>query len=480
MPDNSSEIQKLIDDLKKAFPGGEWLPILATLEIVGVADAKQLQHGAGLERTKLQKTIEKLSVLNGGLPPIVQLFDHTLSRSSQRGRLPNIYLLGETGAALLRASGYPDAHACRLHEDRELTHAMVMLDVHMAARSLNLEILTDHIVPYGEGQFIRPDHQVLLPGGKKLIVEVEQEAKQETVRRVSESLKNKMAFFASSASQDYFPIVLMVVNPNSNIRVTKIHELWRNVIRTLVQDAGQHLGFQLFSISLTEFMRQPEFSAEVSPRWRDLTSENAEPDTYSQPSPKGQKAVRGKTRKPIPLPLDSKQDLVLLQALQQEYRADPAKEHYPDTSFLEVMVFIYSASHPEKFDIIQTLPPYESVYLLKSYLELHPDLQDKVRAAMHYGHSRIHWNQTTILHRMQRVIDTFLAHFQWGDSSALSARSSLEGEMTKGPFKVHVSSIGHALGDWNTSRARTQALAWVLWALFEYADQIGLGRPQYW
>jgi hypothetical protein len=25
-----------------------------------------------------------------------------------------------------------------------------------------------------------------------------------------------------------------------------------------------------------------------------------------------------------------------------------------------------------------------------------------------------------------------------------------------------------------------RALAWVLWALFEYAEELGLGRPEFW
>src|SRR5258708_23042610 len=99
---------------------------------------------------------------------------------------------------------------------------------------------------------------------------------------------------------------------------------------------------------------------------------------------------------------------------------------------------------------------------------------------MHYGHSRTHWSYTTILHRMQRVIDTFLIYFQWGDSSTLSARATLvEGER-QGPFQVQVNSAGETLGKWEMSLARTNALAWVLLALFEYADKIGLGRPEYW
>ncbi len=91
-----------------------------------------------------------------------------------------------------------------------------------------------------------------------------------TLRNVYVTLAS---FFASSVSQDFVPVVMMIVNPGPSARITKIYDLWRNVIQTLVQETSRPLGFRLLTISMIDFLRQPEFSADVSSRWQDLTIE---------------------------------------------------------------------------------------------------------------------------------------------------------------------------------------------------------------
>ena len=80
---------------------------------------------------------------------------------------------------------------------------------------------------------------------------------------------------------------------------------------------------------------------------------------------------------------------------------------------------------------------------------------------------------------MQRVIDTFLAYYGWKSNVYLSAKAVLA-EGAAEPFQISVSTIGFFLGDVDESRRKTDALEWVLTALFRYAEDLGLGRPRFW
>ena len=97
----------------------------------------------------------------------------------------------------------------------------------------------------------------------------------------------------------------------------------------------------------------------------------------------------------------------------------------PDKSFLAVMELIYAATY--SYGIFQRVeqPPDELIYLLKVYLEIYSDLRNKLRFAMHHANSRMLWSKNTILHRMQRVVDTFLIHFGWGQSQTLKVESTM-------------------------------------------------------
>lgn len=203
MRTNETAIQSLVESLDAAFPKQEWLRVLELFAPVGIADSLHLRTSTGMERTRLQRVLDKMQALSSELPPVLHLLDHTIARTGQRGRLPNIYLLGETGAALLRANGYPDAHPCELQNDHAMAHALCMLDVHLSAARHDLEVLTDRVVSFRDSQAIRPDHQVTMKDGMKLIVEVEQVARRELVQRISGSLRHKYEFFETPESAGY-------------------------------------------------------------------------------------------------------------------------------------------------------------------------------------------------------------------------------------------------------------------------------------
>jgi hypothetical protein len=474
MRTDENAIRTLQEALDAVFSEREWLRILELFAPTGIADSLHLRTSTGMERTRLQRVLDKMQALSSGLPPVLHLLDHTIARTGQRGRLPNIYLLGETGSALLRANGYLDAHPCELGNDHAMAHALCMLDVHLSARKHNLEVHTDRVISYRDVLTLRPDHQVILKDGTKLILEVEQLARRELVQRISGSLRHKQTFFESPESIGYHTDIRMILNVSPGHMFARTCNLWRSVIDSMREELDKRLNFRLLAISLVDFLLDPEWETDASQRWWDLTK---------IPMEKKETESRAENKIRIQVTMNSKEDLVLLSALYQALQEDPdaTLTHYIDLYFLEVMLKIYEASHPD--DLKSRLlwkPPHYSLSLLKDYFDLHPELRTRLRASMHQNISKWSWNSRTILHRMQRVIDTFLAYYGWKSNTFLSVRAVYGDDSGSEPFKVSVSSVGFFWGGYEESRRKLAALEWVLMALFRYADELGLGRPKFW
>jgi hypothetical protein len=468
--------ENAIQELREAFDqacGEDWLLLLKPLAIAGIADSIQIRTASGIERTRQHRIVDKFTQFNSGLPPVLHLLDHTIPRTGQRGRLPNIYLLTDTGAALLRAAGLPDAHACGLQDDHAMAHKLCMVDIHLSAAKQNLEVLTDRVVPFRDTETLRPDHQIRLSDGTTGIIEVEQVATQGIVPRISNSLNQKYKFFSAPESAGYRKEIRMVLNVPPGHKFIKTCNVWRSVIENLREELGEPLNFTLKAIPLVDFLLEPEWEVETSARWWDLTAVVREPQERdaAQESDREGRITR-----------NSKEDLVLLTALhlalKQEQEPQWAKTI--DLEFLDVMLKIYEASHPEDNQSpLRWMPPHGSLSLLKDYFDLHPTLRRRLHASLHHNTSKWSWNSRTILHRMQRVINTFLAYYGWKSNAYLSAKAVLA-EGAAEPFQVSVGTIGFFWGGPDESRRKTDALQWVLTALFQHAEELGLGRPRFW
>ena len=79
-----------------------------------------------------------------------------------------------------------------------------------------------------------------------------------------------------------------------------------------------------------------------------------------------------------------------------------------------------------------------------------------MRRALERGRETMRWNVTTILHRMQGVLREFLRYHGYEVGRWLEAVPESSWERGEG------------------------ALAWVLWALFADAEEIGLKPPPFW
>ena len=100
------------------------------------------------------------------------------------------------------------------------------------------------------------------------------------------------------------------------------------------------------------------------------------------------------------------------------------------------------------------------------------------------------WNVTTIQHRMQVVIHTFLRYHGWQVSKALEVVPTSSWDRQEAPRDFGVSvrihrellmSEGEEIVPGNGEvKAAEQALAWVLWALFAYGEDVRVNHAPFW
>ncbi|MBU1661277.1 MAG: hypothetical protein KKD28_07375 [Chloroflexi bacterium] len=475
---NISDTQKIQDTLEAGLPDHVWLRVLEILLPSGVADSLHLRRATGLNRDKLRRSLDKMEVAAVGLPPIIRLLDHTIPRAGVRGRAPNVYLLGESGAALLRANGYSDARTCGLNNDRAIAHALAMLSVHFAAQQYGQDIITDKTISYRDGQILRPDHRVTLADGHQILIEVEQAAKRILIPRIQKSLSNKQAFFHSPEGQDFLPEIRMLINLPRGRDWQRTLNVWREVCNLIVQHNGATLAFRLLALPLNEFIDTAEWEADVSKRWEDLsvsiqtTASGEHDDADSAPD------------QVVEHSQSAYDDYITLNALAQQYQETLVEsDQHPDRYFFHLVMLIYTASHDDSYTSLeQATVPHASVYLLKRYLEMNPKLRTSLQKTLHHGRNNIRWNTTAVLHRMQSVINLVLRYHGWENSNDLQVRAGVGSWDAPGPYGINVNimPVFPEIVQQAGKPSVNQALAWVLWAIFEYAGELGLRRPVFW
>lgn len=110
-------------------------------------------------------------------------------------------------------------------------------------------------------------------------------------------------------------------------------------------------------------------------------------------------------------------------------------------------------------------------------------LSAPLRAALNNGRGQVRWNTITIVHRMQIVADTFLALHGWRADGPLWVTASAPrwDVVEHQSFQPHVSIRDRRiLPDGEEPAPSERALAWVLWAIFAYGPELGLGKVEFW
>ncbi len=405
---DEAQAAELLACMKTGFPDCQWQTALDVVRHTGVVNATQLQKITNLEFVPLKRLVERWNKRCSGFPPILRKLDRSISRPGYAGRPSAIYMLDEGGAGLLRALGHDDADASSLSTDLTILHALAMSDVHLVAQACGVDITTDATLAFDGKRVLRPDHVVSISGGKKLIFEVEQAASGHTMPRIVESLGNRQDFFSRPESQSYVREVRMLVHLSRGKEFDKTLGIWRKARMSL---RDQQLKFSLLAVPLLEFLDQPDWDGTGQLEWVDVFGQTSLGDS-SEP----QQDENIETPEKLLAYGTSSQDKAVLQALWQQFKltAKEDESRDPEPGFFELIGLIYAASfHSSQTVFRQSAYPKTSIYLLRQYLEMHPKLYDELRKAMHYGKGTMRWNQVTIIHRMQAVINTFLRYHGW-------------------------------------------------------------------
>ena len=454
-------------------------PVLETFAFTGLADINNIIQFTNLTRDRVNRAVERMVSAN-----LLQDFKRPIPRPDQRGKPANIYLLTQDGAKVLNSLGYKQPRACGLKDDLPILHMLAMTDIHLAGQKAGVPVRTDSLLHFGE-RTLRPDHLITLPDGRWMIYEVEQSASTPTLRRVVESAQNKQDFFESKADPNVLPEVRMVLQLPRGKKWDKTLQTWEKAMGVVQERSGGKLNFRLFAIPRKEFLETPDWEEERELPWVEIAPQEKVT------------ALQVVTQTP-PQELfysTSREDRLVLNALWQDFleNVDMEKEQFPkpDPEFLNVMQLIHSASHDPGLTPLELAAiPHTSLYLLNKYLTM-KKLRTRLNKALHNGKGNLRWNPTTIMHRMQIVVNTFLSAHGWRSDGLLFAHvtvgnwDTVSTRMFGVNVRIRNPQILMAEDDLVVpSQSEViqveQALAWVLWALFAHSLDLGLGRPEFW
>lgn len=452
----------------------EALSILRTLGVVGLADTRQLGRASGLTRQALRRVLERLQAV-GWAQPLRQRIRRTFSR----GRSPAVWRLEKAGASALRAVDGQARRPSRLHDPRAIAHALYMLDLTLSSPS-GIASTVDKPIPF-QGGVLRPDLRV----GNSLY-EVEQDASPAILRRIVRSVRNKAAFFAAPQSAVFSPAVRMLVAVDGESAYRSTLRVWMQAVDVVREDMP--MKFDLLAAPLAQFLDAPDWvDPPQAEYWTSLVEGGERTPFPADEASQGESA-------PLYLPHE---DRLVLEAMSYALRQGalaPVKAVVRNERFLENMRIIYAASHDREMlsPGMQASWPVGSLYLLRHYLKMHPGLREQVERRMRTQMQSMRWNTTTILHRMQTVVDTFLAYHGYRSDGPLLAWADTPGweteEVRTLRVRVRIRNREILLPDDGSAlvptvdevRRTERALAWVLTALFRHAPDLGLKPPPFW
>jgi hypothetical protein len=460
--------ESLIDTLDHAMPRDTWTAILETINLTGVADTRHLQHAVAKTRGQLMRRLEHLLVQTLDGEPLITQLNRSIRRPTESNRPAAIYQIGKGGEKLLRHLGYLDARGSELKDDVDILHALVMLTIHQAASSeKDITIITDRVMEFDGGK-IRPDHQVLHADGERYLIEIEQTAYKEIIPRIRRSLENRHAFFSSPQGREYPNTIFVIFNLKEGGGFRRGIKVWFEAMRGLQQDTGKKLAFSMWAIPLQRFLKSPQWGGTPSKEW---TQVNPDDDSLDE---------KNERRSPMFIrsqhPLD--EEAVLLEALAGEwFQTMPEINWGGDYNMFRVAHAIYEGSHrKDRYRYI----PIISVRLLGTYLGRHEELRVQLTKALHFNGNRISWVPTNVLNRMRLVFKTFLVYHGWSMRNSIMEVYPYTNPDRNSEYsvKVHLYRLPNEMLIRNENYE--EALAWVLLALFEYGQEIGIGRPAFW
>ncbi len=288
----------------------------------------------------------------------------------------------------------------------------------------------------------------------------------------------------SHAHPNVLPEVRMLLHLKRNKEWEKTLKVWERALDVVKENAKGKLYFRLYAIPLQEFLEKPDWETERELFWKEVLP----------PQPQTALAVAEPQGLSTLLQRSAREDRLVLRALWQDFneRIQPGMKHLKaDPEFFQLMQLIYMASHDEQLPVIdQAGTPHVSLYLLRRYLEM-KNLHKRIYSELHRGERDTRWNITTILHRMQGVANLFLNAHGWRAYGLLLVQSSANDMKTRETrvfdvlVKIRNEQILMSRDDMvvpskEEVKGMEEALSWVLYALFAYSEELGLGGLSYW
>ena len=493
-----SQARDMLNTLDGKFQDHRHRRVLDLFRLTGVADQQQIYAAAALSRHKFTTLLAHFRRLADD--NILAEIPDTVPQPGVRGRPSTVYVLGPAGAALLRALGHEQAHACGYREIKPLAHARTMVALALGARDAGLTVRVEEEIAYADGQVIRPDLVVTLPDGQEALFEIEHDAGYATLEMKTGVQARRAAFFQTDASAGYSPIIRTIFNLAPGRTLDDTIATWERANATVAEAQDGTLPYEHVGLTLAAFLENPDWGEPPDPdRWFSLI-DPAQQEDFGLAETNASKSKR----KPPPLatadpyrPESNTQSYLIMRAYLQHlhtYGADllaPDGPPAPSPHFFGIWQVIYAPSHPlNPTPVQQARHPQASLYLLRTYLELHPPLHKALAKAIRRGGSGVRWSASLILHRMQNVINLFLRYHGYRGSPTLQAVPvpSWRRRPRKDfgiQVKIHPELLMPEGEDGlvpmreEVERAE-QALAWVLWSLFSYAEDLGLPRAKFW
>lgn len=476
----SSTVDELLNELDQTFRGDAWLEVLQAISIMGVINNQQLITMTSIERDSLGRLLNRMEEASGS-NKLFKRFELKVQRG-RRGRAPKIYCLTELGAALLRKSGSRDVRAYGETNPIAISHDLCIVDLFQLARKSKLEVKLEERIYFSEKEYLLPDLLLKMENGLPVFIEVEQAVHPNYLRRMVESLRRRLSFFSSDTGKFYSPDIRMLFNlPANGKEVESSIERWKSVLDILSNENGNRLPFRVMAMSIHSFLDSPKWTSDFDDRWIDVVKYSPLQRTYSPIT----------SILPTDLPsYDRTDDQFVLNALSQWFEENSHKQQskfaLPDKHFLEIIQLIYLASHKPNYSALEKAAfPHASLFLLKRYFYLHPELKHLLRRIIDRDWYSTRCSPTTILSKIQCVIDLFLYYHGWNNRDQLIAYTIIGSWNEDGPkdygIRVKISSSEILLREpeevaptEHEIRSIEKMLAWVLWSMITFSKQLGI------
>jgi len=473
--------RKIVSEVKafgKGIPG--FSQIMRTFRWTRMATWQQVVQFTGQEERELVPALERTVVFRTsketGEQSILGIAAVDQPSWQSPGALPRPYQLESAGAAYLRAEIGEDIRACGLSSPEQVGHALTINEVVLKLKELGVEADVERVVRFDD-RSVRLDIAAEVPGGYQ-IVEVEQSAEPQHLRRICELLKNRVALYASSQAQSFLPGIKIIFHV-SRTRWPRTRRTWQQAIVAL----GKKLPFQILATTLTRFASFE--SLDEPDEWEDLT----DAIDLNEVAEKSKAAIE--TLPPeIKRPADTRVDIMILAAYEQEFKEQVGRKPVDFRGFVDLIEVIArpslwgGADGPLGMEM-----PRASLSLLRRYLMRHPSLREALQGRLVAGMEKHRWGVANTIARIMTVVRAFLAYFGLSPDHGLWVRPHMpnfeeqcEYHVTvqvKAPWPGQDKSLLYEHVASPEPQRFEGDLQFVLHLILRYPEEIGLERPNY-